>query len=104
MLPRREGNGVMIDAVAGTDERPKAAKSSKMAGSSLDALAVANTLICGLSAAACLALLAVGLWKGKILAVPQIYAMAALLYRGTVSPNEAVRSDLHSCLFLYISD
>lgn len=79
MLPHREGNGVMIDAVAGTDERPEAAKSPEKAGSSSDALAVANTLICGLSAAACLAVLAVGLWNGNILAVPFSSAVAALL-------------------------
>ena len=61
----REGNGVMIDAVAGTDERPRAVAAADKACSSTDALAMANTVICGLSAAACLAVLAAGLCTGN---------------------------------------
>ena len=57
-----------IDALAGTDERPKAARSSRKAGRRIDVLAVTNTLICGLSAAACMAVLAAGVWIGKLLA------------------------------------
>ncbi len=74
-MPCREGNGVMIDAVAGTDERPRAAK----AGSSTDALAMSNTLICGLSAAACLAVLAAGLCTGKRLTLLPVIVTILLI-------------------------
>ncbi len=87
-MPCREGNGVMIDAVAGTDERPRvAAKAADEAGSSTDALAAANTLICGLSAAACLAVLAAGLCTGEFLASFVYFAVLSEDTRATHLSN-----------------
>ena len=86
----RLGLGVKIDALAGTDERPKAAKSSGKAGSHVDTLAITNALICGLSAAGCVAVLAAGVWTGDLLAFCKLLdlrlaSLAALVSRHNVS-------------------
>jgi len=62
----REGHGVNIDAIAGTDGKPGGATRREKSGPRADTLATANMLICALSAAACLAVLVVGLRGGEL--------------------------------------
>ena len=62
---RREGHEVNIDAIAGTDGKPGEAARKEKSGRRADILATANTLICALSAAACLAVLVAGLRGGE---------------------------------------
>jgi len=63
---RREGHEVNIDAVAGTDGKPGGATRQEKSGPRADILVTANMLICALSAAACLAVLVVGLRGGEL--------------------------------------